>query len=111
MCVCEIGRCAAFFLLSFSEGEEENSKGGGGAGGVLLISSADDAQSVFLEIRKSLLFFRLTCGKMEHTATTSISPASKYFSFFVEAAIASRQNERMGGGTLSKQYAYKNPFC
>ncbi len=58
MCVCEIGRCAAFFLLSFSVEEEENSKGGGGAGGVLLISSADDAHSVvfFWKFEKVLFF-------------------------------------------------------
>ncbi len=82
MCVCEIGRCAAFFLLSFSEGEEENSKGGGGAGGVL-ISSADDAHSVLFGNSIESFVCRLTCGKLEHTATTSISPASKYFSLYL----------------------------
>ncbi len=65
----------------------------------------------FLEIRKSLFFFALHVAKWNTRRRRRYLRPRNISAFFVEAAIASRQNQRMGGGTLSKQYAYKNSLC
>ena len=60
---------------------------------------------------EKVLFFALHVAKWNTRRRRRYLRPRNISAFFVEAAIASQQNQRMGGGTLSKQYAYKNPLC